>query len=159
VAGSAGDRPVGIAVGAAGHGDSAAYVPRDRASDPSAPLSSEGRALHDRVVVAVDDDLDMPVALALLREILRARLPADERRWLVLDADLMFGLDLHRVWDAGPGAALAEVPEAIWKLLAERTAARRARDFARSDAVRDELAGLGWDVVDSVGGSTVRRRP
>ena len=48
---------------------------RDRATAPAAPLSDGGRALHDRFVAAIDDDLDMPVALALLREILRAPLP------------------------------------------------------------------------------------
>ena len=53
---------------------------------------------------AIDDDLDMPVALALLREILRAPLPADERRWLILDADAVLGLDLHRVWEADAAA-------------------------------------------------------
>ena len=41
----------------------------------------------------------MPVALALLREIVRAPLPADERRWLIHDADFVLGLDLHRVWE------------------------------------------------------------
>ncbi len=66
----------------------------DRAAAPAAPLSAAGRALHDRFVAAIDDDLDMPVALALLREILRAPIADDERRWLILDADLVLGLDL-----------------------------------------------------------------
>ena len=75
----------------------ASSSPTERA--PTAPLTPEGRALHDRFVAAIDDDLDMPVALALLREILRAPLSDDERRWLILDADLVLGLDLDRVWD------------------------------------------------------------
>ena len=66
----------------------------------STPLSSEGRSLHDRFVAALDDDLDLPVALVCVREMLRVDLPADERRWLVLDADAVLGLDLHRTWDA-----------------------------------------------------------
>ena len=33
----------------------------------------------------------MPGALAVVREILRSDLPADERRWLVLDADAVLG--------------------------------------------------------------------
>ncbi|MDO8484931.1 MAG: cysteine--tRNA ligase [Candidatus Limnocylindrales bacterium] len=157
VAGSAGDRPSGIAAGTAGHGDGAGYVPHDRAGDPTAPLSAAGRALHDRFVAAIDDDLDMPVALALLREILRAPLPADERRWLILDADLVLGLDLHRVWEDAHDAPV-DLPEAVSKLRAERAAARLERDFVRSDAIREELAGLGWEVVDGAEGSTVRRR-
>ena len=128
----------------------------DRASQPEAPLSAAGRALHDRFVAAIDDDLDMPTALALVREILRAPLPADERRWLILDADVVLGLDLHRAWE-GPAAA-EPLPDPVAALAAERAAARARRDFARSDALRDELAALGWEVVDGPEGSSVRRR-
>ena len=68
----------------------------DRAHAPAAPLSAAGRALHERFVAALDDDLDLPTALAVVRETLRADLPADERRWLVLDADVVLGLDLDQ---------------------------------------------------------------
>ncbi|MGZ8515069.1 MAG: CysS/YqeB C-terminal domain-containing protein, partial [Candidatus Limnocylindrales bacterium] len=154
VAGSAGDRPVGVASGPAGHGDGAGFVPRDRAGEPSAPLSPGGAAFHARFVAAIDDDLDMPTALALVREILRSRLSADERRWLVLDGDLVLGLDLHRAWDE---PTIASPPDAVTALVAERATARARRDFARSDAIRAELAGLGWEVVDGPDGSTLRR--
>jgi cysteinyl-tRNA synthetase len=152
----AGDRPVGIA-----HGPSPAG---DRAHAPAASLSSGGRALHDRFVAALDEDLDLPSALAVVRETLRAPIEADERRWLVLDADAVLGLDLDRVWTAGSAAgpdAAAEpehLPAAVRERLAERTEARSSRDFARADVLRDELADLGWDVVDSPAGSQVRPR-
>ena len=100
-AGAAGDRPTGVAQGVAGHGGgSGDFAVTDRAGAPAAPLSTEGRALHQRFVEAIDDDLDMPVALALLREILRAPIADDERRWLILDADAVLGLDLDRAWVA-----------------------------------------------------------
>jgi cysteinyl-tRNA synthetase len=106
-------------------------------------------------VAAIDDDLDIPGAIALVREILRAPLPPEERRWLVLDADLVLGLDLHRGWDSDVAAS---VPDVVIARLAERTAARQARDFQRADAIRDELAALGWDIIDEPGGSRVQRR-
>ena len=107
VAGAAGDRPEGDRRRAPpATAMATAYVPsQDRADEPTAPLSSTGRALHDRFVAAIDDDLDMPGAVALLREILRASIPAEERRWLVLDADLVLGLDLHAVWDVAAAGA------------------------------------------------------
>jgi cysteinyl-tRNA synthetase len=155
VAGSAGDRPEGVARGPAGHGDGAGFVLGDRAAEPAAPLSAAGRALHDRFVGAIDDDLDMPAALALVREIMRSRLSADERRWLVLDADSVLGLDLHRAWDEAGDVA---PPDAVVALASERDAARARRDFTRSDAIRAQLVALGWEVVDGPGGSSVRRR-
>ena len=65
------------------------------------PCPPAGRALHERFVAALDDDLDLPTALAVVRETLRADLPADERRWLILDADFVLGLDLDRASTAG----------------------------------------------------------
>jgi cysteinyl-tRNA synthetase len=155
VAGHAGDRPEGVATGHAGHGDGRAFVLRDRAGDLTVPLSSTGRAFHDRLVAAIDDDLDMPTAIALVREIVRSKLSDDERRWLVLDADLVLGLDLHRAWEA---PAWETPPMAVNALMTERDAARAAHDFARSDAIRDALARLGWEVVDGPAGSSLRRR-
>jgi cysteinyl-tRNA synthetase len=156
VAGAAGDRPEGTATGAVGFGNPNGYVVADRAhGNPAAPLSPGGMALHDRFVAALDDDLDLPSALVAVREILRSDLTADERRWLVLDADAVLGLDLHRVWDRSDEA---EAPPEIRAKLAERDVARAARDYKRADALRDDIAGLGWDVFDGPEGSRVRRR-
>jgi cysteinyl-tRNA synthetase len=48
------------------------------------------------------------------------------------------------------------VPEAVRRLVDERRQAREARDWARADALRDEIAGLGWEVQDGERGSTAR---
>jgi cysteinyl-tRNA synthetase len=120
-----------------------------------APVSPAGRELHGRFVAAIDDDLDLPTALAIVREILRSPLSADERRWLILDADAVLGLDLDRTWQSQPVTA---TPRDVEALLHDRSAARTARDFARADAIRDQLAGLGWDVVDGPDGSIVQPR-
>ncbi|MFL5684000.1 MAG: cysteine--tRNA ligase [Chloroflexota bacterium] len=158
-AGAAGDRPRGIATGVAGHGtDSSRSIGvHDRAAASDAPLTDAGHALHDRFVEAIDDDLDMPAALALLREILRSPISDDERRWLILDADAVLGLDLDRVWDAAVADDEA-VPSEVAGLLAERDMARTAHDYARADAIRDRLAESGWDVTDGADGSRLTRR-
>ena len=160
-AGRAGDRPAGMATGVAAFGEDTDYLVTDRAHHPSAPLSPAGRDLHDRFVAALDDDLDMPGALACVRAMLRADLPPDERRWLVLDTDAVLGLDLHRVWDAPPEggtAAVSNAPPEIRALVSARDTARASRDFGRADDLRRELAEQGWEVVDGPDGSTLRRR-
>ena len=151
VAEPAGDRPTGMTSRAGDLGP-------DRAHAGSAPLSAVGRSLHERFVDALDSDLDLPVALAVVREMLRAEAPADERRWLILDADAVLGLDLQRTWSGAQAGDPDALPEAIAALVEERTAARIARDFARADALRAEIAGLGWEVIDEAGGSEARRR-
>lgn len=47
-------------------------------------------------------------------------------------------------------------PEGIRKLGQERQAARMARDFARADQLRDEIAAAGWEVVDVSGSFELR---
>jgi cysteinyl-tRNA synthetase len=172
-AGDAGPRPSGIADGVAGHqadpalaAASLAFPITDRAANPAAPLSTAGRRLHERFATAVDDDLDLPTALAVTREIVRSDLDADERRWLVLDADLVLGLSLDRTWDPPPAhdsaVAQGDVGRTVLTasetaLLEERTAARAARDWSRADELRDRLASTGVELIDGPDGTTWRR--
>jgi cysteinyl-tRNA synthetase len=57
-----------------------------------------------------------------------------------------------------PVAAEAPLPDGAAELLDRRAAARAARDFAASDALRDELAAMGVEVRDTPDGqeTTVR---
>jgi cysteinyl-tRNA synthetase len=122
-------------------------------------LTPTGLTLHARFVSAIDDDLDMPVALALLREILRAPVDDNERRWLILDSDAVLALELDRVWDT-PSDALDGVPDDVTALATTRATARAAREWARADDVRAEIEALGWDVTDTSDGPRLtRRRP
>ena len=50
------------------------------------------------------------------------------------------------------------MPREVTALVGARDAARAARDYARADDLRRELAERGWDVVDGPDGSTLRRR-
>ena len=49
-------------------------------------------------------------------------------------------------------------PEAIWKLGQERAAARAVKDFALADRLRDEIAAVGWDVIDIGGEFELHKR-
>jgi cysteinyl-tRNA synthetase len=106
----------------------------------------------------MDDDLDTPGALADIFELVTAAHTAaddlDEagaarlaRTAALLAAAL--GLPLH----AGDDEADAETR----RLVTERDEARKAKDFARADALRDQLVSLGWTVEDTPGGTAVHR--
>ncbi len=106
----------------------------------------------------MDNDLDTPGALAGIFELVsaahRAADAGDEveggrlaRSAAALAAAL--GLSLR--------AADAEVDEESSRLVAERDEARRSRDFARADALRDELVARGWTVEDTPSGTAIRR--
>ncbi|MGH9275118.1 MAG: cysteine--tRNA ligase [Acidimicrobiales bacterium] len=106
---------------------------------------------------ALADDLNAPQALAAIWDAIRddALAPAD--RWAVLaDADraLGFGLADAKLPDADESGSDPRVDA----LVADREAARQAKDFATSDRIRDELAAEGIDIVDTPSGPTWRRR-
>ena len=89
-----------------------------------------------------------PRALAIAHEVAAdASLTDAQRRALLLDFDRVLGLSLER-----PAEAEAPLPEGADELLERRAAARAARDFAASDALRDELAAIGVEVRDTPDG-------
>ena len=60
----------------------------------------------------------------------------------------------------GVGAPVEfEVPPEINALLEARQAARKAKDFKRADAIRDELKSKGWIIEDTPKGARVKRDP
>jgi cysteinyl-tRNA synthetase len=106
----------------------------------------------------MDDDMDTPGALAGIFELVsRANSAADagdESVAAVLAhtaAVLLAALGVSLRDESG------EVDEAAAALVAARDEARAAKDFARADALRDELIALGWTVEDTPSGTAIRR--
>jgi cysteinyl-tRNA synthetase len=124
---------------------------RRAAAGPDEPvdLSTEPMAGYRmRFTDAVADDLATPRALAIAHEVAAdASLSKVQRRALLIDFDRVLGLSLER-----PANVEAPLPEGADELLERRAAARAARDFAASDALRDELAAMGVEVRDTADG-------
>jgi cysteinyl-tRNA synthetase len=120
---------------------------------PFAP--SEGRisrGYHDRFAAAVADDLNSPLALVALEEMLSDKaIGLSEKADVVAAFDSVLGLNLLTLTRADlrirPKSATITEAE-IEAAIAERKDARAAKDFARSDALRDELAAQGVEVMD-----------
>jgi cysteinyl-tRNA synthetase len=104
---------------------------------------------------AAEDDLNMPRALAALWAAVKdADAPPAEKYATLLAMDEVLGLGLAGVEAEAPAAD----PEEVERLVAERDAARQARDFARADALRDRLDAMGVEVMDSPAGTTWRSK-
>ena len=118
------------------------------AESPSAPLA---QAYADELLEAFEDDLDTPRALQVLRRLEKdPAVPAGAKFETFAWRDALLGLDLAR--QVGQPVVAAELPAGAQELLDERAAARASKDFAASDRLRDELAGLGVAVKDTPGG-------
>lgn len=108
--------------------------------------------LIERFDAAMADDLNTPVALTLLDEALALKKVDPGEKLAVLSAmDAVLGLNLLTIARADlrirPKSATIDEAE-IEAELDRRQAARAAKDFATSDAIRDALAARGVEVMD-----------
>jgi cysteinyl-tRNA synthetase len=117
-------------------------------NDGAVPVRQEW---DSRFRSAIADDLDLPAAMALVAELVRSSVPPTTKADLLRTWDQVLGLDLHR------SATDRALPPGAAELLAEREKARSAKDFARSDSLREELARLGVNVADTAEGQRIKK--
>jgi cysteinyl-tRNA synthetase len=111
---------------------------------------------RERFRAALADDLNAPRAMAVVWEVARSgTLPEADRRDLLLAFEPVLGLRLGEAVEAE--ARVDESDPRIDGLLAERQAAREAKDWATADRIRDELAAERIEIVDTSEGPRWRR--
>jgi cysteinyl-tRNA synthetase len=106
----------------------------------------------NKFIEAINDDLNMPRALAVIQEMLKSNIRDTEKRTTILDFDRVLGLGLDQL-DKAPA-----LPEAVQKLVDARIKAREAKDFAASDELRAEIETLGYQVQDTKDGMKVVKK-
>lgn len=119
----------------------------------------------EAVMKALNDDLNTPKALAALFEIAGRANKADTRdAQAQAKGELLAAGRLLGLFETDPDAwfgleSLSEDEKAeIDDLLAQRAEARKAKDFARADAIRDELTAKGVQAEDGPEGTTWRMK-
>ena len=122
---------------------------------PDGPAAAPGPKFApflERFDAAVSDDLNTSIALTVLDEVIALKkVDPAEKLAAIAAMDAVLGLDLLTLDRAAlrlrpKGAEIAEAE--IEAVLAERKAARADKDFAKSDALRDQLASRGVEVMD-----------
>jgi len=114
---------------------------------------------HGQFSIALDADLCISAAWAVVfdwiremnKRIAENSLSAQDaattlRSWDKIDSVLGIGVKLE-----------TEIPAEIQALADERTAAKKAKDFKRADAIRDELKAKGWVIEDSPKGTKLKK--
>ncbi|MCL2296755.1 MAG: cysteine--tRNA ligase [Proteobacteria bacterium] len=110
-------------------------------------------ALIERYTAELNDDLNLPRALAIVWETLRGTLDPAVKRATLARFDDTLGLKLAE-WRPAEIA----VPDGIRALADDRLAARKAKNWAESDRLRDALNAAGWDIEDAPGAYRLKPR-
>ena len=130
-------------------------------------------AYHEKFIKQMDNDLNTPNGVTVIYDILKAQTSDATKRAMLADIDTVLSLDLLQKADAlreksakaaASGSAeftvIAEdgAPDAaIEALIRARADAKKAKDFAEADRIRDELKAQGVELIDIPNGAKWKR--
>ncbi|MGD2098171.1 MAG: cysteine--tRNA ligase [Desulfobacterales bacterium] len=106
----------------------------------------------NKFIETINDDLNMPRAMAVIQEMLKSEISDAQKYGTILDFDRVLGLRLNQLRQD------QTLPEAIQKLVTARQQARKDKDFATSDQLRAEIEALGYQVQDTPEGMNVVKK-
>ena len=127
---------------------------------------------REKFTSQMDNDLNTSMGVTMLYDVLKAKTNDVTKRALLADFDYVLSLDLLKKADAlrekqqkaaaaaGEFTIIAEdgtPDEAIETLIRQRAEAKKAKNFAEADRLRDELKAQGVEVIDIAGGAKWKR--
>jgi cysteinyl-tRNA synthetase len=101
---------------------------------------------------AINDDLNMPKALALVWKVFKSSLPENAKKGTLLEFDHVLGLGLNKL------NPQTEVPKNIKTLATKRERARLVKDFSEADRLRLEIENNGYTLIDTANGPKIVKK-
>ncbi|SRR5450759_489531 len=99
----------------------------------------------------INEDLNMPRAMAVTWDLVKSALPAPVKKATLLEFDKVLGLGL-----AGWAPAEEKIPDKILDLVEKRLLARREKRWKDADALRDQIGAAGYTLEDTPQGPRVK---
>lgn len=103
----------------------------------------------NKFLEAIDDDLNMPMAMGIVWEVIKTPIKSKEYADLLLEFDTVLGLKIDEIEET------TELPQEILDLIELRKKAREEKNWAESDRLRDEIIAKGFSVKDTKEGMIV----
>lgn len=110
---------------------------------------------------AMNNDLNTAQAVTVIYDILKADADAATKLAALAEIDEVLSLDLIGGAKAQAEAAedaQSDIPAEVLALVEARKEARQAKDFAKADALRDEIAALGWEIRETRQGTQITKK-
>ena len=116
-------------------------------------LDSEIQEYENRFLEAINDDLNMPVAMSVVWDVVKNSKKSKKLQNLLLKFDEVLGLDLKN-YEKQENV----LPEEITELVSLRNKARSEKNWSESDRIRDILIEKGYTVKDSKEGTIIEKQ-
>jgi cysteinyl-tRNA synthetase len=109
------------------------------------------KKFKDKFISVINDDLNMPQALAVIQEVLKSQLSKGEKLATILNFDKVLGLDLQK-------QKIKELPKKIIELRDKREVAREEKNWEEADKLREMIEKLGYVVKDEKSGVEIMKK-
>jgi len=111
---------------------------------------------EERFLEAINDDLNMPKALAIVWELVKSDYPSSAKAKSLFKFDKILGLDLEKAKEFRK--LKEEIPDEVLRLVKEREKLRKEKRFHLSDQIRNKIRKMGYDIQDRKDGTTGIRK-
>lgn len=108
------------------------------------------KEFENRFHEAINDDLNMPLALGVVWEVIRYEKKSKKLADLLLKFDTVLGLNIDKEENM-------EIPKEILDLVEQRKIAKNEKNYEKSDLIRDEIKAKGYLVKDTKDGMTIEK--
>ena len=99
----------------------------------------------------INDDLNMPKALALMWRLVKdKKIPNNQKYKLLLDFDRIFGLDLDKI-------KKTRIPKKIKELVKQREQFRQQKQWRKADEIRKKIKKMGYQIEDTEKGPRIKK--
>lgn len=109
------------------------------------------KEFEERFLEAINDDLNMPLALSVIWDVVKYDKKFKLLAELLLKFDTVLGLNIDK-------EERTDLPEEIKNIVEERKQARLNKDWNKSDELRDKLISLGYTVKDTKDGMEISKK-
>ncbi len=140
----------------------AAQTGLDKLYKQVASLGSDEGVVNEELkkefMEALADDFNTPKALALVSKLFKADISNADKLSTLFDLDKVLGLKISENIKKLRAESEISAPEDVQKLVNERETARKNKNWAESDRLRDEIFAKGFEVLDTEEGSKVLKK-
>ncbi len=107
---------------------------------------------------ALDNDINTSLAITAVYDVLKADTNSATKIALIEDFDKVLSLDMIKLASAEPEEEKLDLPQEIIDLVEKRKQARKDKDFALADSIRDEISALGYIIEETRQGTKITKK-